>query len=482
MKQDEYDVIIIGAGIGGLVSSCFLAKHGLKVLVLEKNTNVGGFCNSFIVKNYLFDGCVHSLGNLAVSEEFYSIIEDLGIRESLNLTRHNPSDSIKFKGGEILFRNELQETVKNFAKHFPKQKDGIRAFFEDAFKLEKLASVVKYRNKTFSSLLNEYFDDEILKKIMSLPTYGNVGVAADQLNAFTAMKHYKNFLIDGGYYPKEGIQALPNALAKRIINWGGEISLSTPVEKILIKGGVAIGVRAVNKKEYSGRFIISSCNTRQTFFSLLDADAFNRTFLKRIEGMTPSATLFILYIGLNHCTNDVFIDRCNNWHILDLNFDKEESNKNINEEFEKFKIKWFMALPNYYNRTVLAFTSVPFVSNEFWKKNKKIFQNYFLNEIEKVAPGFSSSIIFCSSSSPITLDRWTSSYNGACYGWASTPTQFMDQEFFRDKVIKNLFFCSHWSTVTSGVSGVSILGRYVADIIYKRSQRMKTCSNYIYEK
>ena len=53
--DNKYDVIIIGAGIGGLVCGCYLVKAGLKVLIVEKHYQVGGYCTSFKRKGFTFD-------------------------------------------------------------------------------------------------------------------------------------------------------------------------------------------------------------------------------------------------------------------------------------------------------------------------------------------------------------------------------------------------------------------------------------------
>ena len=67
MTNKQYDVIIIGAGIGGLVCGCYLAKAGMKVLIVEKNDRVGGYC-SFIEKdNYKFNLSTCMLGGFRES-------------------------------------------------------------------------------------------------------------------------------------------------------------------------------------------------------------------------------------------------------------------------------------------------------------------------------------------------------------------------------------------------------------------------------
>ena len=64
LKQDNYDVIVIGSGVGGLCSACLLAKQGNRVLVLEKHYKAGGFTHMFKRKGYEWDTGVHYIGNV----------------------------------------------------------------------------------------------------------------------------------------------------------------------------------------------------------------------------------------------------------------------------------------------------------------------------------------------------------------------------------------------------------------------------------
>src|SRR4030042_1912235 len=77
-KEDKYDVVIIGAGIGGLVCGCYLAKAGLKVLIVEQHYKPGGYCTSFKRKGYTFDVGVHYLGSCREKDGvIYNILQDL---------------------------------------------------------------------------------------------------------------------------------------------------------------------------------------------------------------------------------------------------------------------------------------------------------------------------------------------------------------------------------------------------------------------
>ncbi len=61
-NSNAYDAAIIGAGLGGLVCGCYLAKAGMKVLIVEKHFKPGGYCTTFKRKDFTFDAAAHSFG------------------------------------------------------------------------------------------------------------------------------------------------------------------------------------------------------------------------------------------------------------------------------------------------------------------------------------------------------------------------------------------------------------------------------------
>ncbi len=60
--KPEYDVIVLGAGVAGLICGTFLAKSGKKVLIIEQHSIPGGYCTSFKRKGFIFDAAVHHIG------------------------------------------------------------------------------------------------------------------------------------------------------------------------------------------------------------------------------------------------------------------------------------------------------------------------------------------------------------------------------------------------------------------------------------
>ena len=125
MKNNEYDVIIIGAGIGGLVCGCYLAKYGTKVLIVEKNAHPGGYCTAFQVKGYQFDAFVHSLGNISPGSQLYNLLTDLGIY-TINFTESKANCDLK--STTVCFSSSDCDVEVNLFQGYVKKKNVVNYY------------------------------------------------------------------------------------------------------------------------------------------------------------------------------------------------------------------------------------------------------------------------------------------------------------------------------------------------------------------
>src|SRR4030042_4456619 len=151
-RQYDYDAIIIGAGISGLVCGCYLAKAGMKTLIVEKNVKPGGYCTSFTRGGFHFDACVHSLGSLREGGNLRIILKELGLEERLKIKRHDPSDIIIAPDFKIHFWNNLDKTTQEFQNNFPEEAEKIKEFFDYINNCEGI-SIIPLKNITFQAVL-----------------------------------------------------------------------------------------------------------------------------------------------------------------------------------------------------------------------------------------------------------------------------------------------------------------------------------------
>ncbi len=468
-NQYDYDAVIIGAGISGLVCGCYLAKAGMKVLIAEKNAKSGGYCTSFTRKGFHFDACVHSLGSLREGGNLRTILKELGLESDLKITRHDPSDIIFSPDFKIHFWNDLDKTIKEFQDNFPRESKKIKEFFEFINKCEG-TSFISLRPITFQMLLDKYFKDNKLKAILSLPTLGNAGLSPKKLSALTGTLIYKEFMFDGGYYPGNSIQSLADSLTKSFKKFGGDIYFSSAAEEIKIKNNKVEGVGIKKKGFFSTKYVVSGADATRTLLNLIGKENSKIDTVNKLNNMEPSLSMFILYLGVSESfanQNHLYPDT-NLWRLPYYDMDK----------LYDFAIKgdvdnldWFLTRLLSDRKSIIMLVNAPFKDKNYWKNNKKRLTDVFIKKMEQIMPNLLSSIVFQDAATPETLYKRTFNYKGAAYGWAGLPSQIAVEGFTQRTDFENLYFSGHWTTLVQGVGGVAYLGRDTSRKILNKENR-----------
>jgi len=193
--ENEYDVIVVGSGIGGLACGALLSKRGYRVLVLEQHSQVGGYCSSFKRRGFVFNAGVEDVSGLWERGPLTYLLRELGLKKD-DLFVRNTTKFI-FKGRGIEAKN-LDEFIKLLVEMFPNERESIHAFFREAEKAydecykdavygaplpaeiivkvfgeKKLLNYPRehphfydWMNKTYKQKLDEYFRDEDLKALL----------------------------------------------------------------------------------------------------------------------------------------------------------------------------------------------------------------------------------------------------------------------------------------------------------------------------
>jgi phytoene dehydrogenase-like protein len=468
-KEATYDAIIIGAGIGGLVCGCYLAKAGMKVLIAEQHFKPGGYCTSFTRKGFTFDAAAHSFGGYRKDGIVRKVFNDLGIDKKIEITRYDPSDIIITPDYKVSFCSNLDETVNDFQRVFPDESDNLINFFNFIINPDQ-QFFARIRNWTFQNLLDTYFHNNKLKSILSFPLFGNGALPSSQMSALIGAKIFQEFLVDGGYYPKGGMQALPDALVENFKEFGGELRLSCPVRKIRVHDDKVAGIVTEKGNLIPSKYIISNCDARQTFLKLIGRDKIkNKDFLSTLKNMVQSLSIFILYLGLNKHCEEMAYPGVNIWLLSDYNFDdlgRSRDKLNFGNSCAMVRV-----MPN--QKSILAFVNVPFKSENYWIDNKEKFIGSFIDRIEQsIIPGLSKHIIYKGAATPYTLYKYTLNYKGAAYGWACLPSQLGLPYMQKASFIQGLYLTGHWTTRGLGIPGVIYSGHDTAKLILRKEQRV----------
>lgn len=481
--SSRYDVVIIGAGIGGLSCANYLAKAGLKVLLVEKHYVPGGYCSSFKRSGYYFDAGAHYLGSCRRTGQLGKLLVDHGLEDRITFIRTNPSDVLVTRNREIRIWQEYERLVEEFQEQFPKESRQIRQFMDYMAKSNPLQLYVDLKDKTFSQILDGYFRDYEVKSAFSFPL-GNLALPSTEASALTSVFLYREFIFDGGYYPKGGIQALPDVLLERFKEYGGDVLLLTPARTIITKNGKITGVKIkVNGKiemEVATSIVVANCDPYQLKDQLLGEEIVST--LSRLQSLVqrkPSVSAIMVHLGVKQELRGIAKYESNVWFYPGNHIDEYYSALSHGElAFEKGFL--FYSIPSMHDKELLpkgkhsiqAIMEAPFQPRSVWEADglKQRMAEQIIQRLERFIPNLSRWIEVKMVAIPPTLRKYTSNYNGAMYGWASTPSQVGNRLSDNSLGVEGLFTVGHWSDIPTGHSGVTTVaasGRMVAKFVLK---------------
>lgn len=305
--EKEYDIIIIGSGMGGLVSSVILAKEGYSVCVIEKNNQYGGCLQTFSRDKSIFDTGVHYIGSLGKGENLHSYFKYLGIIDDLRLERMDEQfDFISFDGDETLY--PYTQGYENFAKElytiFPEEKEAIDLYIamivkvckafpmynieyeEDAYNQEYLSTSVK-------SFLDGITSNEKLKSVLAgtnLLYAGDGEKTPLYVHALSV-----NSYIQSAWRCLFGGSQITKALVKQLRKHGGEIFKRQEVSRFIFEDKTIIGVETIHSKIFKGKKFISNIDLNATI-NIVGEEHFRKSFTKRIQNLDVTTSSFSIYI------------------------------------------------------------------------------------------------------------------------------------------------------------------------------------------
>src|SRR5450759_2625579 len=235
----DYDAVVIGAGLGGLSTAACLAKNGLKTLVCENTSWVGGCCSSYEQDGYQFD-----IGASVV--ELSWIIDEL-----FKALGKKTSDYIDFIPVDPIY-GFVTEDGKRFS--YPVDKDATREVLagfsrEDAEAWDKFA-------RLGSEIVTQAFGPIMTSPFMTFMDAVKLGAKNPKMLGYmrymlmnfesTLCPVYIAFLAysehEGIFYPRGGMVQIPKAIEKVFKEYGGEMKFNARVKKVLMEGGRAAGV------------------------------------------------------------------------------------------------------------------------------------------------------------------------------------------------------------------------------------------------
>ncbi len=494
--SDQFDAIVIGAGLGGLSCAAAFARQGFRPLVLEQHDKPGGYATCFRRPGgFVFDASLHST-TVEARNGIRNLIPGFPEITDVEFVAHPSLYRAIFPGHDIrVAQRDLPGYVAHLTTLFPAEETGIRALVAGmqsiASDIERLSALkappdirrfpleyphlVRSSGLTWGAMVERHLHDEKLKAIVSA-LWGYYGLPPSKLASFYYALPTYRYLTQGGYYPKGRSQRISDALVAFIAARGGKVLLRTKVDKVLAEAGAAAGVRTAAGQEYKARVVVANSNPYDLFHSLVEPSDAYRDYLARMDRYNPSLSSFQVFLGLKK-------DLVKQSGITDTeifwspDYDLEAAYRNareVNLDSPGVGLTLYDNLyPGYSPAGKNTIGLIALHGWEHWKKyeadyrkgNKAAYRKekeriaaVYIKLAEKLLPGLSGAIEVKEIGTPLTNVRYTGNYRGAIYGWDQTLDNAGQRRFPHTTPLKNLYLSGAWTSPGGGYEGVLISG------------------------
>jgi all-trans-retinol 13,14-reductase len=467
--QNEFDVIVVGAGIGGLSCASLLATSGYKTLVLEQQHQVGGYCTSFQRDGFTFQAGPHDISGVEQGA-VKMLLDKLNLNKNDLFALH--TRTYVFGDKKICFTGTKNDVVQKLSACFPREQQTILDFFNEAEKAiieykackkgptQSYATYKQWMAVTYQQKLDAFFHDAELKKFLC-SLLGYLGTPPDKTIAGNALMACLSYFIYGGYYPKKGGSLFAETLRKVIESHDGTVLTDTCVDEILINDDhQIIGVRAGNKA-FRAPIVVANANAKTTFLNLIPRGKLDPAFVEAIANLKMSPSGAAVHLGVD-------LDLSQLTSIVDVGTGEDEIGFTINSNADattapRGKASISMGVH-------ASYADVPPSGTLAYETYKKELADAAIAKIEKVIPGLSKHIIVINVVTPRTFEQFTSMPEGSLYAFDQSAGS--RRPYFKTP-IKGLYLASASTVPGGGVEAVVASGLICAHDILAAQVKQK---------
>ena len=305
MSTAAVDAVVIGAGLGGLACAARLARGGLKVVVVERHEQLGGYASAFRRGVFDFEVSLHLMDAVGPEQPQRQVLEDIGIAEALELCKPVALRHEIWPEHDLVIPHGLGPWLELMGEHFPSERPGLAELVRiasdahAAFHREPpVSSLRALARRTAADVVDAFVRDGRLRAMLGSFARGWLGLPLDELSAPHFLVPWFSYQAYGGYYPRCGSAALVRALANVIRAHGGSLLTKRAARRIVIERRSVRAVELDDGESMPARVVIGNANPF-TVRALLAPSDFDARYLARLSRFEPSVSCIKLWLGLS---------------------------------------------------------------------------------------------------------------------------------------------------------------------------------------
>ena len=492
MKDNS--IIIIGAGFAGLAAGIYGQMNGYRTRIFEMHSLPGGLCTAWKRQGYTIDGCVHWLVGSAPESSYHRFWEEVGIAQGRQFV--DLDEFMRYEGADgrtfVLYSDvdRLEQHMLAFAPADAKATGefirGIRLCLAFDPPSEFDPPLVRLRKTLKLGLLMATHGREMQRWTQT--TAGDFAarfhdpIIRDSLQEMWFPEFSMLFMLftfawlharDAGY-PIGGSLPLSRSLEQRYLDLGGEIQYGSHVEKILVEGDRAAGVRLADGSEHRAGRVISAADGHSTIFKMLEgryADAGTRAPYE-----TWPTFPGLLFVGLG--VNRSFADEPQT--VSGLSFALHKPTEIADAVVERLPVRLLNQDPTLAppGKTTLE-VMLP-SSYDYWRalagdraaydEKKDQVARTVVDLLDQRFPGLSAQVEMVDVATPLTWERYTGNWKGSFEGWLITPQNAFTMMRPMSQTLpglQNFYMCGQWVEPGGGLPTGIMSGRRLVRALCK---------------
>jgi phytoene dehydrogenase-like protein len=465
----DFDVIVIGAGNGGLTAAATAQRGGLRTLLVERHNVPGGCATSFRRGRFEFEVALHQLSGVGQDGQPFSLrdglFSQLGIADRVEFIEEHELYRAVIPGVcDLILPADWDGLVEVIEEHFPGNRANAEAFF-DLVRTVAMWQVSAMRGmpaedidarlfsqglRPLAAVLTDHFPDPVLRNALgaywvylgdppsSLPFQ-------DFALTFFAYVQFKPWHIRGGS------QALSAAILDVFLEAGGQVMFNTGVEHIHTENGRVCGVTLETGEQISAPEVISNASPHATFTMLGSTpDGAHHDLLTRRIGLSA----FVLHMGLDTTATDLGFTAATTFVNRDADDERTFASWQTLEPTRAICMSNYDVNPIGFSPpgtchvslvTLQAAAAWDDVAPQDYARTKFAYADTMIDLAEKVIPGIREVIEEVDVATPMTMMRYLAQPDGAIYGYRQGAT---DSWLFRARDLQDqvpgLSFAGAW--------------------------------------